>query len=175
MTISITLTGDLRWWDRQTPRIERSLRRAGSDALRAMRKTGSDAVRAKKKFKLKQVQSAFQLSFPSEGTKIEDLEWRLTVRSIPTPLGAFPARQTRKGVKVTVNTGSPKLFPGAFIATMKSGHRGVFYRLGKQRLPIDEAFSTRVSDVFQDAAVIPEIMRVARSAFHRTFVRNSER
>jgi len=42
-------------------------------------------------------------------------------------------RQTREGVKVRGH-----IFRGAFISTMPSGHRGVFMRRGRDRLPIDE-------------------------------------
>ena len=45
----------------------------------------------------------------------------------PLPLRLFKYRQVKKGVKVTV-TGRPTLIPGAFVATMKNGHRGVFAR-----------------------------------------------
>ena len=50
------------------------------------------------------------------------------------PLVVFGARQTRKGVTVKVKrAGGRGLLPGAFIATMKSGHRGVFVRAAKSR------------------------------------------
>lgn len=45
----------------------------------------------------------------------------------PIPLIQFSARQTSKGVSVNVLKGR-KLIEGAFIATMPSGHRGVFVR-----------------------------------------------
>lgn len=45
----------------------------------------------------------------------------------PIPLRYFKYRQTKRGVKVTV-AGRPQLIPGAFVATMKNGHRGVFAR-----------------------------------------------
>jgi len=44
-----------------------------------------------------------------------------------------PLRQTREGASVRGH-----LFPGGFIATMVSGHRGIFMRRGRARLPIDE-------------------------------------
>lgn len=44
-------------------------------------------------------------------------------------------RQQKKGAKV----GKHK-FPGAFVATMKSGHTSIFERQGKSRLPIMEHF-----------------------------------
>lgn len=44
------------------------------------------------------------------------------------------AYQTRSGVTVGRHS-----FPGAFLARMPSGHRGVFKRVGRARLPIKEA------------------------------------
>jgi hypothetical protein len=41
-----------------------------------------------------------------------------------------------------------KLIPGSFVARMKSGHVGVFKRLGKARLPIAELFGPSVAWVF---------------------------
>ncbi len=48
-----------------------------------------------------------------------------------TELGA--PRQNRRGTRV-----GKRQFDGAFIATMPTGHRGVFRRKGKSRLPIQE-------------------------------------
>jgi hypothetical protein len=53
----------------------------------------------------------------------------------PIPLINYGARQTAAGVTVNVLHGR-KLIPGAFIATMPSGHEGVFVRVGSSaRLP----------------------------------------
>ncbi len=52
------------------------------------------------------------------------------------PLYQLGARQTRSGVSVRLR-GS---YRSAFIAEMKSGHRGVMKRQGKGRLPIRELF-----------------------------------
>lgn len=56
--------------------------------------------------------------------------WRMAV----TALGR--ARQTRSGVSV-----GRRRYPGAFLATMKSGHEGIFQRRGKTRLPIEEVMA----------------------------------
>ena len=77
----------------------------------------------------------------------------------PIPLIEFSARQTSKGVSVAVLNGR-KVIPGAFIAVMPSGHRGVFVRQdggrhkkvmtgGKaswHQLPIRELFGPSVPD-----------------------------
>lgn len=49
------------------------------------------------------------------------------------------ARKSRRGVSYQIAVdGGRKTLPHAFIAQMKSGHEGVFQRVGKKRLPIEE-------------------------------------
>jgi hypothetical protein len=56
----------------------------------------------------------------------------------PIPLTAFNPRRIRKGVSVAIVKGKRTLIRSGFITTMRSGHRGVFVRAGRQRLPIIE-------------------------------------
>jgi ribosomal protein L13E len=65
------------------------------------------------------------------------------------PLIKFNARE-RRGRGVTARLpGGQGSYPRAFIATMSSGHRGVFVRKGKPRLPIAELFGPSIPHVFQ--------------------------
>lgn len=62
------------------------------------------------------------------------------------PLAKFGARQLLAGVSVAVKKGIRKVIPEHFIATMKSGHKGVYVRRKSgdkrvARLPIDEKFA----------------------------------
>jgi len=62
----------------------------------------------------------------------------------------FRARQTKKGV--TYKKGRKRiLFRHAFIATMKTGHRGVFLRKGPARLPIQELKGPSLAQVYKGA------------------------
>lgn len=77
----------------------------------------------------------------------------------PVPLIKYSARQTAKGVTVLVQKGR-KLIAGAFIATMPTGHQGVYVREANARhkrvghgskaswhaLPIRELFGPSVPD-----------------------------
>lgn len=55
----------------------------------------------------------------------------------------------RGGVSVRVRKDQPPLrLRNAFIATMPSGHKGVFYRKGRRRLPILEAHGPSLQTVF---------------------------
>jgi hypothetical protein len=149
-----------------------ALKKAGSDAARAMKAESSRRVRDRKRFKVSHVNKSTPLSFPRSKV-ISELVWRMDVSGAPSPLSAFPHRQTRKGVTVSVNKNGSKLIRSAFVATMKSGHKGVFVRRGNKRLPIDELFSTRISDVFRDQGMVPAVydrtQAVFRSAFERLF------
>lgn len=64
------------------------------------------------------------------------------------PLFRFRARQTAAGVTARLPGGAGR-YPSAFIATMKSGHKGVFLRKGPKRLPIVELFGPSVPKVFE--------------------------
>lgn len=72
---------------------------------------------------------------------------QLAVEGARIPLYDFRAKQTKRGVTAKVE-GQRKVYPGTFIATMKSGHTGVFGRRGKTRRPIDERFVVSVPHVF---------------------------
>jgi hypothetical protein len=74
----------------------------------------------------------------ASGTDIAGMSWAVDVSGEPVPLVAYPYRQTKQGVSVEVNRGKRTLLKGAFVATLKSGHVGVFRRQGKARLPIEE-------------------------------------
>lgn len=75
----------------------------------------------------------------------------ITASAQPIPLiaqgakGPEPSRGQGRGV--TANT-AQRRYPHAFIATMRSGHRGVFEREGKARLKIKELTSASVAAVF---------------------------
>lgn len=64
--------------------------------------------------------------------------------------GPEPSRGQGKGVRVKL-AGD---FSSAFIATMRSGHRGVFARKGLKRLPIKELRTAPITDLFRKLRAI---------------------
>jgi hypothetical protein len=95
----------------------------------------------------------------------QELKAVVTATGNPIPLIAYGARQTSKGVSVNVKNGR-KVIAHAFIATMASGHKGVFARTGKAHkkvtrggksywsgLPIKELFGPSIPTAFANAAV----------------------
>lgn len=175
MTTEIAFT-----WDRGqigallTDAPEKALLRALSksirDAGRAMKAASTRSVRFRKRIKVKRVNESLPLKF-SYGSSIEDLEARMDVSADPIPVAEFPHRQTSRGVSVAINAGRRVMITSAFEARMRSGHLGVFKRRGKARLPIDELYSTRVSDVFSDNGMIPAVQARAEMVFSQTFDR----
>jgi hypothetical protein len=78
----------------------------------------------------------------------------LYASSKPLPLidfkatGPEPSRGRGRGVSAVIK-GTRQRYPNAFIARMPSGHRGVFARKGKGRLPIRELFGVSIAFVFR--------------------------
>lgn len=68
----------------------------------------------------------------------------------PIPLYEFAARWSPRmpGASFAVKRGQRKTLKNTFVATMQSGHTGVYERQGKQRLPIDEKYSVGIPGMF---------------------------
>lgn len=79
---------------------------------------------------------------------------RLAVSGAPIPLihfsakGPYPSRGRGRGVSYRL-PGSKGRIADAFIAQMASGHRGVFRRVGRARLPIVELHGPSLPKVFE--------------------------
>lgn len=170
--------------------IARALSKSGNDALRAMRAEASRTVRTKKRIKAGRLSRALPIVFPPNTKEIHQLVWRMNVSGAVMRVGDFPHRQVRKGVSVAINKGGRKLIRSAFVARMKSGHVGVFFRaktgahgpLTKKqqksghafrvkRLPIEEIFTSRISDVFEDPGVSEHVLDRGRGVFALAFAR----
>lgn len=95
----------------------------------------------------------------------------------PTPLIEFSARETRSGVSVSVKNGR-KTINDAFIATMPSGHKGVFVRVGSGHkkvmsrgkavwhgLPIKELYGPSTSDAFGNDIVQQALVRLIKDKY----------
>lgn len=150
--------------------LKRALRKAGSTALRDMRSEASKRIRARKRIKVSYINRALSLGKP-RGSDISSYAWSLNVSGAPVPLIAYPHRQTRKGVTVEVNRGKRTLVKGSFIATLKSGHEGIFRRRGKARLPIEELRGSRPVDALLHAGEADGVAARGGQSFGATFVR----
>jgi len=160
---------------------DRAVLRAGSEALRALRAEAVRKVRESRTIKASTVRDAMVPNYPTAGTP--DPVWRLRVSGRPMPVAAYPHRQVRAGVSVQIKAGSRAVIRHAFVATMKSGHEGVFKRTGRfryeegkrgprRRETIREIFTTRITDVFKDPGFADDAVNYAMAVFKRAYLRN---
>ncbi len=145
--------------------IRRAMDALGGQAPRAIARAINRAVTSTRAFHARNIADDVKLpvGVVKDQLKIRearpnDLKGRLSVTGSRIPLSAWKnARQTSKGV--TVNTGHGRTtIPGAFLATMSSGHVGVFKRekpgARKSRgawslnLPIQQKFGPSLPHVF---------------------------
>ncbi len=82
------------------------------------------------------------------------------------PVIVFGAKQNKKGVSYRIQkTGGRKRIGSAFIATMKSGHTGVFKRKGAARLPIVQLRGPSLGEVFDKNVSL--VQRITTEAYKR--------
>ncbi len=150
--------------------IIRALKKAGATALRDMRSEAVKRIRQRKRIKPRFISRALSLRRNRSGD-IASMAWAVDVSGDPVPLVAYPHRQTARGVSVEVNRGKRTLVKGAFVATMKSGHEGVFRRRGKARLPIDELRGSRPVDALLHKGEAEGVAERGGRSFGDTFRR----
>lgn len=146
--------------------LRRVLGKAGSTARRDMRSEANKVVRALKAIKLSFIKRAITPS-KDDGKG----EWGVDVSGEPVPLVAYPHRQTKRGVSVEVNQGKRTVVAGSFVATMKSGHKGVFKRVGAARLPIRELLGSRPLDALMKEGEAQKVAARGGTSFLETFAR----
>ena len=106
--------------------VERSIRRALSAGQTDMKK------------ELKQDYQIPAAALKDIKAATKDMTGRLYISGRPRSYAPgrtndrWKATQLRKGVKIYVKRGAPKLLPGTFIATMPTGHTGIFERLDQK-------------------------------------------
>lgn len=113
-----------------------------------------------------------------------NLEAVLICEGRPIPLLAYSAKRGPKGVSVTVKNGRKTVY-GSFIATMASGHSGVFVRKpgmvqgkrGKMILnrKIMELFGPSIPSALANPIVEEKMMQMVRDVFPRRLRHELER
>lgn len=104
------------------------------------------------------------------------LQATIKVEGKPLPLIAFQAKKDPRGVAVNIK-GRRVVVPHAFIATLKSGHKGVFarggykgsfekngkqfgrFQFGKKRFPIGELFTASLPQGFNNKVVKAAVVK----------------
>jgi hypothetical protein len=151
--------------------LNRSIDRAYTEAAREARGVGYNV-------RIGDIKALLRRNRASAASQIATL----TASGKPIPLIKYGARQTSRGVTVQVLNGR-KLIPGAFIATMPSGHTGVYVRdphakhkkvkraghTSWHALPIRELFGPSVPDMFVNYQVSQSIMDLIDAEFTKRF------
>lgn len=172
--------------------IARACRKAGSTALRDMKSEASKRIRARKRLKPGTVSKALNLVRPKGSADLASATWALAVTGKPVALIAYPhkvvagsvvtrSRRTGRftskgtttggGVDVEVNVGKRTLVLHAFVATMSSGHEGIFRRRSKARNPIEELLGSRPVDALLHLGEAQGVADRGGKSFGEGFVR----
>jgi hypothetical protein len=173
--IEIKVTGKaLRMFNKGGPAMRattRATKRAGSTSARDMTNGAVKLVNRSKALKVATIKKSVSIK-PNRARRIPDMRWGVKVRAKTLLVSDYPFRPVNKGVSVTINRGKRKLIRGAFVATLQSGHKGVFKRRGKARLPIFQPVATRAFDVLRKPSSIAALQELGNSSFRKTFLRN---
>jgi Prophage minor tail protein Z (GPZ) len=88
------------------------------------------------------------------------------------PLIDFRTSQTARGVRAAKPYGKAQVFKGTFIATMPGGgHRGVFRRVGKKRLPIQEMMGPSIHGSYAQPDVRAAVTATVKQRLPRLLAR----
>ncbi|WP_028536640.1 phage tail protein [Paludibacterium yongneupense] len=154
-------------------------------AVRAINKTAmqarTESVRAVRTAGYNIKASAVRNSFKLQRATKNNLTAVLTSTGKPIALIDYGARQVGSGVSVAVKNGR-KIINHAFIAKMRSGHKGVFVRIGKSHrtvvrngkrvrtgLPVKELFGPSVPTALANEKVQNAVKRLIKEKLPKIF------
>lgn len=138
-----------------------------NDMAKQTRTQASRIIRQTYNIKSAALKANLKLSFASPN----NLRASVSAEVQSLPVFAFSPSQNKQGVKVTIKRGNSKTIQHAFIATMPSGHKGVFSRFdGKgtklsNRLPIKELYTIGPSAAFATKATQKALTNLIRTKF----------
>ena len=83
---------------------------------------------------------------------------------VKIPLYQFNVSHDGSGKKVRagLKKGSQTAFSHAFVAKMKSGHIGIFERVGTKRLPIEEKMGLSAAQMVQNEVIMEQLTKEAQ-------------
>jgi hypothetical protein len=184
---AVTVHLDTRGWTAAITELGKAAPRVAVRALNRSIVTGRTVMRKEVAMDTGLKQNTVSAAFRTERATATSLVARLSVSGKRIPLiefgarGPEPSRGRGRGVSARLKTGRGR-YPHAFIATMRSGHRGVFQRVpGAQRrgpkphhsqLPIYELFGPSLPKVF--TTYLPVGMRAATDALTKNLAHEFE-
>jgi hypothetical protein len=104
--------------------------------------------------------------------RVDPGEYEVHIRSSKRPIALieFPVMQTATGVS-TRAWGKTQLIKHAFIATMRNGHTGVYRRVGRPRLPIEQLWGPTIGGTFARPEVQEVIAKTMKDRLSKSLAR----
>lgn len=150
------------------------IQRATNDALSGIRTESVKLIGAKVTAKAATIRKHFKV----KKMFAADLSANIECTGKPLPLIDYSANKVKKGVSIKVLKANKRTtLKHTFIATMKSGHRGVFWRewdgervkpdptkryanlaKSKYALPINELYGPPIPDIYDDPQVMTPVL-----------------
>lgn len=148
--------------------IQRLIPKAYSAALgrvsQRVRTEGSRQVREKYHIKTKDVNNKVRVTRQTGANASVELRWSggnspiIKFRTTPSKV---PAKRPRV-LKAAIKKSGLKPIKGAFVAQVgRGGHVGVFKRVGKKQLPIQEIFGPAVPVLLNEHGIVEHLKQVA--------------
>lgn len=168
MSGGVRVKFDDREWKRGIAALGRKFPAA---ARRALKRTGTTAraqvardIRADTGLKVGAIKEAIRISqVGADAIQLEARGGRIPLIQF-NARGPEPSKGRGGGVKYRIGKKTGRV-PSGFIATMGSGHRGVFKRLTTKRLPITELYGPSIMHVFR--RLVPSVVPKAREALFK--------
>ena len=127
----------------------------------AMKSASQSAIRGVKTDIDSGVKTHFALERDPEQKKIStrasEKNASVDIKGTRLPLSYF-RHFSGAGIGVTIENGENRRYPQAFEAEMKSGHRGIFQRIGRSRLPIRELYGASYPEMASKSEVKTKII-----------------
>jgi hypothetical protein len=151
----------------EPPRLDKAVALALVDTAKNSITKASSLIAKRTGLKVATVKTRINYDMVRQGDRL------VVIRSSrrPIPLIEFrSARQAGAGVRVNV-WGRAQIIQGAFIATMPTGHRGVYRRKGRSRLPIKELWGPTIAGTFSTPEVMTVINTTAKARLRANLLR----
>jgi hypothetical protein len=100
--------------------------------------------------------------------EVKDMGGRVVIQTRTSGKSQARSRLAR-GVTVQILRGQPTTLKKAFIATVKSGHIGVFQRTGPMRLPIKDMSTITIASMFNQQPAQEATARVVHEKWQERF------
>lgn len=161
-----------------TKQIQRAAARSLNRAATSLRAEAARKIRETINISAADAKDAISLKNASALETLSTMKATAVVVGKPIPLMNFVQRidrvdtkyGPRQAVYVKIIKGRrAMLVQNAFVATVGNGHEGVFKRIGGERLPIKELFTTSITDVLKDADVVAYLLSYGRDRFSDNF------